>query len=328
MLYNYKKVESMPANPNVSFSISYDAPTKFISAVVCVIFLCAMIATRSVFVACLSALVVALSYAYSPRGYVISEGSVFVRRLIGRVRIPLDDIFEIRTAKSEDLKGCIRLFGSGGLFGYYGLYRTSKLGKCNWYVTNRDIPVVLITGAKTVILSPDDANGFVAALRMAASIPDARLIESISNTAQTGRRTGQFAGLLGGAIGILAVLLIVGALLYSPGPPKYTVTSAGLNIHDRFYPVALKAGDIDVGNIRIVDIGADLDWRVTMRTNGFANFHYRSGWFKVASGKKVRIYRADSRNLVLLPPKGEGTPVLLEVKQPGAFIQEARQSWR
>jgi hypothetical protein len=328
MLYNYQKVGSMPTNPNVSFSVSYDAPTKFISAVVCVIFLCAIIGTRSIFVACLSGLVIALSYAYSTKSYLISEGSVFVQRLIGRVGIPLDDIREVRRAESDDFKGCIRLFGNGGLFGYYGLYRTSKLGKCNWYVTNRKNAVILITRAKTVVLSPDDENGFVAALRMAASIPDAQLIGSISSSAQAGRRTGRFAGLLGGAIGILAVLLVVGALLYSPGPPEYTLTSAGLSIHDRFYPVALRAGDIDVGNIKIVDIGADADWRVTMRTNGFANFHYRSGWFKVAGGKKVRMYRADSRNLVLLPPKGEGAPVLLEVKQPGAFIQEVRQAWR
>jgi hypothetical protein len=328
MLYNHKKDGSMLTNSSSTYSASYDSVTKFISACVCVLLIGAVAATRSVFAACLAVLVIGLSYAYSPRSYLISEGSVFVRRLIGRVGIPLDDIREVRAAEPGDFKGCIRLFGNGGLFGYYGLYRTSKLGKCSWYVTQRDNGVILITREKTVVLSPDDVNGFVAVLKTAVSAPGAQWVGSVSGSAQAGRRTGRFAKALGIAIGVLAVLSGVGALLYSPGPPRYTLTSEGLTIHDRFYPVTLKAGEIDVENIKAVDIDKDAGWRPTMRTDGFSNFHYHSGWFKVTNGRKVRMYRADSRSLVLLPPKGEGTPVLLEVEQPGAFIQEVRQSWR
>ena len=42
--------------------------------------------------------------------------------------VPLLDIREVRPATKDDFGGCIRLFGNGGLFGYYGLFRTSKLG--------------------------------------------------------------------------------------------------------------------------------------------------------------------------------------------------------
>ncbi len=318
----------MLTNSSSSFSASYDSATKFISAAVCLVLLGAAIATRSTLVACLSILVIGLSYAYSPRSYVISEGTLFIRRLVGKAGIPLNAMREVRAAESDDLKGCTRLFGNGGLFGYYGLFRTSKLGKCSWYVTNRGNAVILITGAKTMVLSPDDVNGFVATLRIAASMPDAKLTGSVSSSAQANGRSGGFAKLLGIAIGILVVLLLAGSLLYSPGPPKYTLTAEGLAIHDRFYPVTLKTAEIDVENIKTVDIGTDADWKPTMRTNGFSNFHYHSGWFRAANGRKVRMYRADSRSLVLLPPKGAGTPVLLEVKQPDAFIQEALQAWR
>ncbi|MBV9770294.1 MAG: hypothetical protein JOZ32_12035, partial [Bryobacterales bacterium] len=37
----------------------------------------------------------------------------------------------------------------GGLFGYYGLFTTAKLGKSTWYVTKRENGVVVIAGAKT-----------------------------------------------------------------------------------------------------------------------------------------------------------------------------------
>jgi hypothetical protein len=234
----------------------------------------------------------------------------------------------VRAAAPDDLKGCIRLFGNGGLFGYYGLFRTSKLGKCSWYVTNRDNAVVLITSAKTVILSPDDVNGFVATIRTIASIPNAQRSEPASGSARSIRSGGLPGKIIGVAIGILVILLVAGSLLYSPGPPRYTLTPDGLTIHDRFYPVTLKAADVDIERVQVVDIDANTDWRPTMRTNGFSNMHYHAGWFKVGNGKKVRMYRADGRRLVLFPPKADGAPVLVEVSQPEAFIQKMRQAWQ
>ena len=115
--------------------------------------------------------------------------------------------------------------------------------------------------------------------------------------------------------------------LYSPGPPSYTLTADALTIHDRFYPVTLKAADVDVARVRLVDIAVDREWRPTMRTNGFANAHYRSGWFRVAGGQKVRLYRVDGTRLVLLPPKGDGAAVLLEAKDPAKLLDELRWAW-
>jgi Bacterial PH domain len=100
-----------------------------------------------------------------------------------------------------------------------------------------------------------------------------------------------------------------------------------LTIHDRFYPVTLPASGIDVEHIRLIDVAVDTEWRPTARTNGFANARYRSGRFRVASGKIVRLYQADSKRLVLLPPKGDGAAVLLESKDPEKFLRELRQQW-
>jgi hypothetical protein len=84
---------------------------------------------------------------------------------------------------------------------------------------------------------------------------------------------------------------------------------------------------VDVERIRIVDFGVDADWRPTARTSGFANSHYQSGWFRVANGRKVRMYRAGGQRLVLLPPKGDGAALLLEVKEPEEFVGEVRREW-
>jgi len=116
-------------------------------------------------------------------------------------------------------------------------------------------------------------------------------------------------------------------MLYSPGPPNYTLTPQSLTVHDRFYPVALQAASVDAGRVRVVDISAGSEWRPVSRVNGFANSHYRSGWFRVANGQTVRMYRAGVTRLVLLPPKAGGAPVLLDVNDPQRFVEDLRQLW-
>ena len=119
------------------FTASYDTTTKIISGGALVLFLVIVVATHSVAVGGLFAAIVVGAYAWSPRGYAVSDGCIEVSRLIGSARIPLDGLREARAATKDDFRGCLRLFGNGGLFGYYGLFQTSKLGKSTWYVTNR-----------------------------------------------------------------------------------------------------------------------------------------------------------------------------------------------
>jgi len=304
------------------FAASYDRATKIISAVACAVLLLAGVLTQSILVVCLSVLVVVLSYAYSPRGYTLAERSIIVKRLIGRVRIPLERVREARRTTSDDLRGCIRLWGSGGMFGYYGLFRTSKLKQCRWYVTDRRNTVVVITDEKTALFSPDDVDGFLAAIRAAAPVPEMPIGQPEFRTA--GSSAGTWIGV---AIGAVSLLVVACAFMYSPGPPSYTLTADALTIHDRFYPVTLKAADVDVARMKLVDVAVDREWRPTMRTNGFANAHYRSGWFRVANGRKVRMYRAEGTRLLLLPPKGDGAAVLLEAKDPEQFLDELRRQW-
>jgi len=46
-----------------------------------------------------------------------------------------------------------------------------------------------------------------------------------------------------------------------------------------------------------------------------------------ASGKTIRMYRAGSTRLVVLPPKGDGAAVLLETREPEKFAVEVREKW-
>ncbi len=81
--------------------------------------------TQSAIVTGLAVLLLALCYAYSPRRYEIAGRTLVVNRLVGNVQIALDGVREARAATADDFRGCLRLWGSGGLFGYYGVFQTT-----------------------------------------------------------------------------------------------------------------------------------------------------------------------------------------------------------
>lgn len=307
--------------PGSCFPASYDRTTKIISTAICVLVLGIALAIQNVLVVCLFFVAMMLAYGYSPRGYTVAGKSITVKRLLRTIHVSLEDAREARMATADDVRGCFRLWGSGGVFGYYGLFWTSRLGKCTWYVTARERPVVVVTASKTTLFSPDDADGFLAAIRA-----EVRLPEQTTGGApvEAASRAGMWVVI---GVGAVVLAIVAAAFLYSPGPPKYTLGPDSLGIHDRFYAVTLRASEVDVDRIRVVDVRHDPEWRTTARTNGFANAHYKSGWFRVASGAKVRMYRADSTRLVLIPPKGDGAAVLLEAAYPDQFAAQLRREW-
>ena len=63
------------------------------------------------------------------------------------------------------LKGSIRLAGNGGLFAFCGWFRNSKLGVYRAFCTDLAHAVVLRFPDRTVVVTPDQPDKFVAAIR-------------------------------------------------------------------------------------------------------------------------------------------------------------------
>ena len=99
-------------------------------------------------VGCVAALAVLLTYAYSPRGYAISEGAIVVKRLIGDARFPLEGLREARRTTADDLRWCMRLWGT--VAGAW-LYRT---------VRRRRVPRRRARGLNSTNLLPRADNSF------------------------------------------------------------------------------------------------------------------------------------------------------------------------
>lgn len=302
------------------YSVSYDTLTRAITVGACALLALLPALTGNAILAVLSLAIVGFAYAWSPRGYTVTAAGIAVKRLIGAAVFPLTDVRQARPATGNDTRGCIRLWGSGGMFGYYGLFSTAVLGRCTWYVTDRKRMAVVVTSAKTALFSPDDRDGFLRAIREAVPVADDPPATAGSSRAAWGRR---FAWALAAA----SLALVVFAIFYSPGPPRLTVTATELTIHDPFYGTTLRPDSVDLASVQVVEIGPDSPWRPTLRTNGFANKNYQSGWFRAQNGQTIRLYRAGSNRLVLIPPKGEGNAVLLQVDNPDQFAERLRREW-
>jgi hypothetical protein len=263
-----------------------------------------------------------LLYAYSPRAYVVADRCIVVRRLAGNARFPLEGLREARAAGADDAGGAIQLFANGsGAFGYYGLFRTSKLGKCTWYVTDRSKALVVTTQAGTALFSPADASGFLAAVGAPVSML------AVQPVAAGGSKASKVVGAASALIGVAGFTFAVFALLYSPGPPSYTLTPDALTFHDKFYPVTLKADAVEASQIRVVDFTQEPDWRPVQKANGFNNSHYEAGKWRLASGKVIEMYRAGGNRLVLIPGKGAATTVLYQAQDPAQFAAQVRREW-
>jgi hypothetical protein len=106
-----------------------------------------------------------LAFAFRPAGYVVTAEELVVSRPLLDVHIKRADIRRVAALPAQDLSASIRLFGVGGLFGYYGRYTNRRLGRTTWYATRRDTPVLLETiDDKKYIFTPNDPSGFVRAL--------------------------------------------------------------------------------------------------------------------------------------------------------------------
>jgi len=107
--------------------------------------------------------IILLTYLFAPKGYEITLDGLLIKRPLRSFTIPSKEIVAVN--KVEKISGGIRLWASGGLFGYFGLFKLSGLGRVWVYATNKNKLVLIKTKDKKYIISPKDPNGFLSKLR-------------------------------------------------------------------------------------------------------------------------------------------------------------------
>jgi hypothetical protein len=93
----------------------------------------------------------------APRDYVIEDGGLTVRRALGAVRV--EGPLRVEAVEARQLQGP-RLLGSGGLFGYQGMYRPEG-ARYAAALTSRDRAVLVLGREGGALVSPDDREALL-----------------------------------------------------------------------------------------------------------------------------------------------------------------------
>jgi hypothetical protein len=103
--------------------------------------------------------VLLIAYLFRPLSYVLTEETVIINRPVSKVAIRLQDIEQAKKITYSDLSITIRLFGSGGFFGYFGIFYSSTFGKLKAFMSQRKNLLLIKTFKHgTFVISPGDES--------------------------------------------------------------------------------------------------------------------------------------------------------------------------
>jgi len=105
-------------------------------------------------------MIVLATLPFAVRGYVIADRELRIERVGWQNRIPLAEVVTV-TADPQAMRWSIRLFGSGGLFGFFGWFRNRGLGIYRAYSTDPKNAVALKLKSRTIVVTPHDPARFV-----------------------------------------------------------------------------------------------------------------------------------------------------------------------
>jgi hypothetical protein len=106
----------------------------------------------------------------APRAFTVGPTAVTIERRAGPVSIPLSSIREVSMlGPGVSMR---RMSGSGGLFGWYGLFEGKGIGNVRLYATRDTGRVLLATDAGfPVVVTPGDPESFVTEVRRRLGSP-------------------------------------------------------------------------------------------------------------------------------------------------------------
>ncbi|AHF18004.1 PH domain-containing protein [Niabella soli] len=156
----------------MKFKASFDTTTKIISLIatllVVVIFTFIWMSLkdagviRILLMIFVTFLALVMPYGLSITRYGIDNEALSVCRPFGKKQFPLATVTSASIIDPKLLRWSWRVFGSGGMFGYYGRFSNKHFGMMTWYLTSRNKVVYLqLENGKKIMISPDDPEGFL-----------------------------------------------------------------------------------------------------------------------------------------------------------------------
>jgi hypothetical protein len=96
----------------------------------------------------------------------LDDEKIFVNQVKSGFSIPYNEIMEIRNYSKHDNQNTIRVFGSGGVFGYIGKFENPQIGNIQMYVTDSSNRILIQTSkGENYVISCKNPNVFIDKLK-------------------------------------------------------------------------------------------------------------------------------------------------------------------
>lgn len=254
------------------------------------------------------------AWLLAPVGYRIEDPALWVERRLRPVRIPLAGLEAVELLPDRSIGGLLRIGGSGGLFGWFGSYWSSRFGALRMYATRTRDLVLVDSAAGRFVLSPSPPLGFVEALLSRA--PQARRGLPSGAPRRMPRSAWLPLALLAAGLPLLVGTILAAAWAYGPCGAK---VGAEAVVVERNWAGPLALPFSTIREARRVE---PAEWRGLRRTAGTAMGSVAYGRFESPALGRFQLY-AWRRGDGLLLETGEGR-VVLTPEEPDRFLAELR----
>lgn len=106
--------------------------------------------------------VLLITWCFHPQYYILNDEGLKIKWPVGRLFIPYQNMVKAGSLTKSDLGYCLRLFCCDGLFGYFGLYLSKKMGRFSMWCTNKkDMVAIMAEKTRIVIISPSETSVFL-----------------------------------------------------------------------------------------------------------------------------------------------------------------------
>ena len=116
------------------------------------------------------------------------------------------------------------------------------------------------------------------------------------------------------AVILISVIGLLAYIAYSSKNVRFEVSDEGLRISRSLYGRFIPREEISTGDIRILDLNIDSEYKPKRRTNGAGLPGYAEGWFKLKNDEKALLFVTDRSSVVYIPTKKDYS-VLLSVRE-------------
>ena len=110
----------------------------------------------------LPAAILSVTILFAPLGFTVGKIGIIINRMGPRIWIRHEDIADFQRIDAHAIGFRIRLFGSGGFFGFFGWFYGRRLGRFRGYITNhKDLVLITLRDGGKLVLSPHPAEAFL-----------------------------------------------------------------------------------------------------------------------------------------------------------------------